>query len=460
MVVAPFRHRQIFGVWREDEDRSWIGSAEEEFDDILPPKYDDDRFYDQRYAKSPTAEPLSEAMVRLMRSQLATLFYERIALGYTSTYKFRFEWHEYTYNGRPTLIRGFKRPRLPTKYFTRRSRPARDHLLEYADVHVAVYFDWFDKDCQTRHLGRYIWRKWFHLHQGRPPFLGYQKFAKPIALIMGSEPRSIKSVRDFHRSLCDAVSVGLRQQELPKPSPPTRRFSRLLSQLRIPPSSQSQSQLTNLRTYEAIGREMAHVFRAIVIIVDNQVSQYREPETRGVALWSPELQAPYTQRPSMEKRRDWSTSQYSVLLLRTRDDAHLSCPISFQSLYDSGKALTLDRPDCNNDGMNVVRVKIDTALEFVFDLIVKEREMVPHVGLAANIENEQHLQACEKWVDGVIEEASIVGIDENGFTWEAIRRAKAAINGEAFSKNQINPVWNTLGTAHLGMDYVDPPDEL
>lgn len=35
-----------------------------------------------------------------------------------------------------------------------------------------------------------------------------------------------------------------------------------------------------------------------------------------------------------------------------------------------------------------------------------------------------------------MEHAGRVGIDANGFTWEAVRRAKAAQNGEAFNEDQ------------------------
>lgn len=448
VAMAPFRHRQLFFARSENRDNSDHGDAEE-IVDALPIGGRDSDFYDQRYAQSPTAEPLSESMVRLVRSQLATLFYERMAFGIISTMKFRVEWNAYG------SLRSFKQPRLPPKIFIPRCPHIRNHLLEYADVHVAVYFDWLDESFlfprngfETRKLGRYTWRKWFHWHDGRPPFLGYQKFAKPIGL-RGSEPRDIQNVREFHRSLCDAVSTGLSQQELPKPSPSTHRSSQTRSQ----PTNPKSSRLTNLRTYQDRGREMAHLFRAIVIIVDDQVMQYKEPEICRPVLDPLGL-------PHNEKERDWTVSQYSVLLCRTGDEEHLSSPISFQSLYDSGKALPVNRPDYDDDGISVVRVKIDTALEFLLDLIHRERETMPSIGLAAEMENRQHLEACEKWVDGVMEHAGRVGIDTNGFTWEAVRRAKAALNGEAFDEYQTDPLWNHLGTTLLPVAWVDPPDEL
>ncbi|KAI1213778.1 uncharacterized protein F4807DRAFT_456326 [Annulohypoxylon truncatum] len=450
--MAPFWHRQIF-VFVEHQGCCNLNDAETRFDS-LPQCDRNHHFYDQRYAQSPTVEPLSEDMVRLVRSQLATLFYERMANGFLFTLQFRWEWSDDNIQYR---IRTFKQVRLRPRMFAPLSPLVREHLLEYADVHVAFYFDWFlhtfvhdNIGFSPRRLGRYIWRKWFHWHGGRPPFLGYQKFAKPINLT-GSKPRDMQNLREFHRSLCDAVEIGLSQQELPKATPWTHRSSRT----RLQPANPNPSQLTNLRTYQDRGREMAHLFRAIIMVVDGQVMRYKEPEIYRVVSTLPEVDV----LAHTERYRDWLAFQHSVLLFRTGDDAHLSSPVSFQSLYDSGKALPVNRPDYDDDGLNVIRVQIDTALEFVFDLIQREREAVPSVGLAAEKENRQHSEVCEKWVDGVMEHAGRVGIDTNGFTWEAVRRAKAALNGEAFDAFQVDPPWNHLGATSLPLGWVDPPNE-
>lgn len=445
--MAPFRHRSIFCVWPKNVEDNGLSNAEEVFDCSHHP--DGDRYYDRCYLQLPTVEPLSEDMVRLVRSQLATMFYECMAYGLVFTSKFRLAWSQYCYDRYCT--RSFNLPRLPPRTFTPHSRPVRDHLLEYADVHIAVYFNWFDSrffyaqaqsDFEIRRLGRYVQRKWFYLHGGRPPMLGYQMFAKPIGL-EGSEPRDIQNVREFHRSLCDAVSIGLNEQEIPKPSSSTY-------QTRLQPRNPSPPPSTNLRTYKEKGREIAHLFRAIVIVVDDQVMQYAEPTTCAPKM---EGKLPYS-----ERLRSWFTAQNSVLLIKTGDDAHLSSPISFQSFYDSGTALPVNRPDCDDEA-DVIRVKIDTALEFIFDLIQRERERVPSVGLAAEIEDRQHLEVCERWVDSVMEHAGKVGIDANGFTWEAVRRAKAALNGEAFHKNQIDPQWHFLGEGPMPPFHEDVPSE-
>ncbi|KAI1453632.1 hypothetical protein F4805DRAFT_469919 [Annulohypoxylon moriforme] len=414
-----------------------------------------DTVYDQRYVQSPTAEPLSEDMERLVRSELATKFYECMAYSLMCTLKFRYGWDPWSVSARHMLV--IKRPRLPPEMFVPRSRRLRRQLLGFADTHVAFYVESIDyafkpgEEFSVKWLGRYVWRAWFHRHGGRPPFLGHQKFAKPIGL-NGNTHGEIQKLREFHRSLCDAVSIGLDQQEFPKISTraPTLRM-RLENKKPDPPPPQE------LRTYKERGRELAHLFRAIVIVVDDQALRYRDPDTcRPVPM--PHL--PKRVFADREKEQDWIVSQYSVLLCKTGDDAHISSPINFQHLYDSGKAFPVNRPDCRDDeAINVVRVKIDTALEFVFDLIQREREAIPSLGSAADMEDRQHSEACEKWVDGVMAHAGRVGIDKNGFTWEAVRRAKAALNGEAFDSDQTHPLWNYLGGSALPLDSIDSTDD-
>ncbi|KAI0097944.1 hypothetical protein GGR51DRAFT_539188 [Nemania sp. FL0031] len=424
--MVPFRHRKAF-IYHDSPLYTCIGDAENAVDSLTLPSPNCD-FFDQRYAQSPTTEPLSEDMVQLVRSQLATMFYERMAFGFLFTEDLRLRWRE------DGMMRRFNQPCLPPDFFAAPSSYIRKHLLEYADVHVAIYFNWFGDPYEAgngwvdRKLGRYIFRKWFHWYAGRPPFLGYQRLSKGLAL-KGREFRDIQNIRKFHRSLCDAVSTGLDQQALSEPSPST----------------------DCSLTYKGQGREIAHLFRAIVIIVDDQVMHDEEPEIYQPVL-PPEL-GKVDLLGYLEKERARYVSQFSVLLFRTGDDAHLSSPVSFQSLYDSGKALAVNRPDfdevSSDDSTNVARVRIDTALEFVLGLIHREREAIPQVGLAAETEDRQHSEVCEKWIDGVMAHARKVGIDANGFTWEAVRRAKAALNGEAFTKYQVDPPWDHIGSTSL-----------
>lgn len=72
---------------------------------------------------------------------------------------------------------------------------------------------------------------------------------------------------------------------------------------------------------------------------------------------------------------EWRLSRFSVLLVKTGDDAHLSEPISFQPLFDKGLVLPPMREDCLAG--SAVRVRLDTEMEFVGGLIRREEEPYP-----------------------------------------------------------------------------------
>ncbi|KAI1323560.1 hypothetical protein F5Y16DRAFT_403353 [Xylariaceae sp. FL0255] len=178
------------------------------------------------------------------------------------------------------------------------------------------------------------------------------------------------------------------------------------------------------------------------MFVDDQVLQHKAPDFCQPVLPSDPYK--WATNEQWEKELDWKIPQFSVLLCRTGDDTHLSSPVSFQSLYDSGKASLVQRLDCDGD-VDVVRIRLDTAVQFILDLIHRECEAISEVGLSAEKEKGEHLEACDKWVDLVMAHAAIVGIDNNGFTWEAVRRANAALNGEAFHMVQVDAIWDHLG---------------
>ncbi|XXG95145.1 hypothetical protein Hte_001405 [Hypoxylon texense] len=115
----------------------------------------------------------------------------------------------------------------------------------------------------------------------------------------------------------------------------------------------------------------------------------------------------------------WELPQYNVLLVKTGDDTHLSSPIYFKSLIESGMTLAMNRPDVGGDmEEDVVRVKIDVAMQFILDLMRREEEALPSVGKAAKLLREGHEEACKRWVERVMQHVEEFGIDNNIFTWE------------------------------------------
>ncbi len=129
--------------------------------------------------------------------------------------------------------------------------------------------------------------------------------------------------------------------------------------------------------------------------------------------------------------------------MRTRDDGHLSQPIDFQPLFDCGRALPLAREDCGS-WEDAVRVRLDHALEFIENLIQREEGALPDVREAAEALESELDELCEQWIDQVLARAAKVGVDNNGFTWHAMRRACARLNREAFDIDQVAPDWLSL----------------
>lgn len=169
----------------------------------------------------------------------------------------------------------------------------------------------------------------------------------------------------------------------------------------------------------------------MLIVVDEQVC--RENTERAPAAKGPTLQ--YYDERNLQRE----LPQYNVLLIKTGDDRHLSSPICFESLVESGMTLAVNRLDVggNMEGEDVVRVKIDVAMKFILDLMRREEEALPSVGQAAKTLRGEHEKACERWVGRVMKHAQKFGIDNNRFTWQGIRRAEARLNGEAFDVDQV-----------------------
>ncbi|KAF5709490.1 hypothetical protein FGLOB1_5890 [Fusarium globosum] len=183
---------------------------------------------------------------------------------------------------------------------------------------------------------------------------------------------------------------------------------------------------------------MRPLFRAIYMVMDDQ-------SLTG-----------YTKTPHVSERenRDWmalrsqlranQVSGHTVLLVMTGDDSHLSS-VSFLPLFDAGLALNANREDYQDEEEpRVVRVKIDDAIRFIWDLLMTEVSCnKENLDLAENLRQEQDMH-CQAWVSKVVEHAQEVGIDTNGYSWQAIQRALARINNEAFDEDQVNPYWEMM----------------
>ncbi|KAK1770031.1 hypothetical protein QBC33DRAFT_529974 [Phialemonium atrogriseum] len=381
--------------------------------------------YDERYLKSRTIEPPSDDLVQLLRRELEDIFHERAAWErlQTNTYKIGWlPWH--------STWSEFNRWSLDKqKLFTKRGGfPG--GLREFANKEVIIYFESQDHvlGFNAQKLGRYVYREWLRINGRRPPLFRHHAFAKDIWFdeTCSNRPQNIPEITSFHKSFCDSASESLDEQATLHSG-----FDHY-NPRGVHPHIAS-------RSWREHGFALGHLFRSLFMVVDDQVVAHTDPCPHWAEY--PHGKPLY----NLERRVEWHTSQFTVLLIKTGDNAHLSAPICFQSLYDSAQALPVNRKDLTQGNRSieddVVRVKIGVAIQFVFDLLRMEQEALPHVLRAVETLKEELTRVCEHWVDRVLDHAQQVGIDNNGFTWQAVRRAQARLNGEAFELDQVDPYW-------------------
>ncbi|KAF5988643.1 hypothetical protein FBULB1_1376 [Fusarium bulbicola] len=243
--------------------------------------------------------------------------------------------------------------------FNQKGAPAqvdidRDGTLKFLNEEIAVYIDADTvEDMDLGYMGRYLYRAWLHLHKGRPPFQRGGFFAKPL-LISKQLAGSLDKLLSFHGDLTRTLSVHL--DDLVH-----------FEQGRAHPTIAPQSVNPSIQSFKHHGYLMRPLFRAIYMIVDGQsLAGYTK-----------------TQHVLERENEDWmvlrsqfranQVSGHTALLARTGNDSHLSSPITLLPLFDAGLALNVNRENYQDEEEpKVVRVKIDDAIRFNWDLLIME----------------------------------------------------------------------------------------
>ncbi|KAF5568035.1 hypothetical protein FPHYL_2969 [Fusarium phyllophilum] len=372
--------------------------------------------FDSKYltTTSPPWNSLSEEMQGLIRKELQYMFFEETALYLRSANEYVVGWYA-------TSDLPIARYRQPAQVDI-----DREEAFKFLNKDIAVYFDVHTVGGMVLgYIGRYLYRAWLHLHKGRPPFQRGGFFAKPLRISKKCH-RNLDRLLSFHGDLTRTLSAHLDHLV---------HFEQGRDHLTFA----SQSVNPSVQSLKAHGYLMRPLFRAIYMVVDNQSL------------------ADYTMTPHVSEREngDWmalrsqfranQVSSHTVLLVKTGDDSHLASPISFFPLFDAGLALNVNREDYQDEEEpKVVRIKIDDAISFIWNLLKKEMNCNKEIiGLNETIKQEQDMY-CQTWVSKVVEHAQEVGIDTNGYSWLAIRRALARANNEAFDADQVDPCWKTL----------------
>ncbi|KAF4462894.1 hypothetical protein FALBO_10287 [Fusarium albosuccineum] len=377
--------------------------------------------YDSKYARiiSPPWQSLSEEMQGLILNESRGLSFEETANELCSLDTYAVKW-------RQILDIPLVKWRRPGDVDI---EP--EEIIKFLNKEVMIYLDTKSIDyCEYGTLGRYIYRERLHLYNGRPPFQRDGFFAKATRF-HDPESDGLYRLSAFHTGLSQMLSAHLddyvdfypydmRSQTIPPPHYQT-----------IPDRA--------IQSFRDHGYLLRPLFRALYLFVDGRaLAEYPGPmpAQRGEA----ECHLAYRQRVNIQ-----SMSRVSVLKVKTGDESHLSSPISLLPLFDAGSALDVNCPDYQDEmEPTVARVKLDVAICFVWELLIKEETASSEAAKQAERLREEQQAFCEAWVRKVVIHSQEVGIDTNGYSWMAIRRALARKNGEAFDYDQIVPWWELL----------------
>lgn len=118
-------------------------------------------------------------------------------------------------------------------------------------------------------------------------------------------------------------------------------------------------------------------------------------------------------------------------------------PIPFDSLKP--QALPLERFDIIGQDVDVVRVSLAAAVQFIISLEVREDLANPkdEISLDSTLfpyspkgfeENRQVCRSPDVWADAIMVAAEKHGYDNVIQTWDSIRRVQSALIGEDFSE--------------------------
>lgn len=254
-----------------------------------------------------------------------------------------------------------------------------------------------------------LYEEWFRCHNGRPNIEYGHFFANPVR-ITSTGPSTVGGVIDAHLSLCTQASRLINQAK--------SRADNIIEQL---PSAVQHYSLLPL-------------YHAIVVIIDN--------------FDMPDKDSAFDTDGFVSIRK--VAQQQSVLIARTGAEEALSEPISLESLQS--QSLPLDRSDFITQDVDVIRVPLAVAVQFIASLEAREELAFPkskdEIPLDTSLcpdcpkgfqEKDKVHYSPEAWADALIVAAEKHGYDNIRETWKSIRRVRAALIGERFCEFEHIP---------------------
>jgi hypothetical protein len=247
--------------------------------------------------------------------------------------------------------------------------------------------------CPTIILGC-IYKDWFLRYDNEPNFEFSRFFADPVR-ITSTGPQAVADIVRSHKSLCDQAS-------------------RLLTSL---DRGEKPSPCCKLTTQT---HKLLPLCRAIILVLDELDEDVEEDEDGRISL------------------DEYSQAQ-SVLMVRTGDESHLSTPITFEHIRK--QVFRLKRDDCDLGGIEVIRVSLALAVDFVTTLQQREDVATPsgmnnHTidrSLCPSDDQNSYVDlalSADVWAEKILQQTDELGFENCVSAKNALIRALKARKGD------------------------------
>ncbi|KIL88407.1 hypothetical protein FAVG1_08487 [Fusarium avenaceum] len=347
---------------------------------------------------SPPWHSLSDPTLNLFIQELRTMYYEEVAIDLRSGTQYRAQWNK----------------DWDQLWVTSALSIERDSIIHFFNKEFMLYMDEevvyeTENSFSLDLTGRYLYRTWHPLQRGG--------FIAKHMLIPQQLRMNLAQLSTYHMELSEMLSQSLNDPVS---------FNTCFDPMAAPP----------IKSFRNHGYLIRPLFKALYMVIDDQFEAYQidliEPFRQGVSKYK-------------QKFQEFLSSNHTVLLVRTCQDSHLTSPVSFLPLFESGLALAVNRPDYE-DGPEptVVRVRLETALEFISELLSKEEAASEEAAQARERLEQEQETGCQEFIDRMIDHCQKFGIDSHTRSWTTLRRVRARLNNEAFEYDQVSPPWESL----------------
>jgi hypothetical protein len=254
------------------------------------------------------------------------------------------------------------------------------------------------------------YEEWRRCHNGTPT-IEYGHFFANLVRIAPTGPTTLQGVIKAHLSLCVQASSLAKQ---------------------VNKRVDSMSFGSSLQPYSLLP-----LYRSIVVVVDR---------IDGCG-------APTVPEPDRKTNIRMFAQFQTVLIARTGVEDGLSAAISFNGL--ASESLPLETADIISQDVDVVRVSLSAAVQFIASLEARENSLLPKPEDGSPLdqslcpyspnqcgEEGYRCLSPELWADTIMAAAEKHGYDNIFEAWQSIRRVKADLAGEGFCDLEHMPFAN------------------